>query len=135
MSYRNPLEVFHFDKPFLEAKAIRAQATVVWAKVVKLPQGTSGWRIHNRGGFTILYGYQEAPTKWEELQAGVADSKGFVPREIWAANFEVIPGRNVDVYVEYWVPEKEEDRKKGEGGVLEQLRGAFQVFKNLWGGG
>ena len=135
MSYRNPLEVFHYDKPFLEAKTIRARTTVIWTKMVKLPQGTAGWRIHNRGGYTILYGYQESPSNWEELEAGVADSKGYVPREIWAANMEILPGRDVDVYVEYWVPENEKDRKKEEKGVLEQLRGAFQIFKKLWGGG
>lgn len=134
MSYRNPLEVFHYDKPFLEAKEIRSQATQRWMKVVSLPEGTAGWRIHNRGGFTVLYGYQESPSKWEELEAGVADSKGYVPREIWAANMEIIPDRNVDVYVEYWVPEKESERAKGEVGVLAQLRDAFQVFKTLWRG-
>ena len=135
MSYRNPLEVFHFDKPFLEQKEVRGRAVVTWVKAVRLPTGTLGWRIHNRGAYDIRYAYQDEPIKWEVLEADVADSKSYIPRELWLANDDLNIGNNSLVYIEYWVAESEEERKKGEKGIYKQLRVAFKVFRNLWRGG
>lgn len=132
MSYRNPLEVFHFDKPFLEQKDVRGALVVTWVKGVKLPQGTLGWRIHNRGAFDIRYAYQDNPIKWEVLEADVADSKSYIPRHIWLANDSLIVGNNSLVYIEYWVAETEGERKDGESGIYQQLLNAFEVFKRHW---
>lgn len=134
MSYRNPLEVFHYDKPFLEQKDVRGALAVAWVKAVKLPQGTLGWRIHNRGVYDIRYAYQQDPIKWEVLEADVADSKSYIPRELWLANEELIVGNNSEVYIEYWVAEIEGERKMGEKGIYEQLRQGFTAFRHLWSG-
>ena len=131
MSWRNPVDVWHYDKPKLDLHEVLAQPTVTWQKVVDFPQFVSGFRVHNRGGFNIYYGYQKSPTNFEELQAGVADFKSFCPRELWLANVEVIAGRDVDVYIEYWRPETEADRPKDELGIRDQLKLAFQVFAEL----
>ena len=133
MSWRNPLEVWHYDKPKLDLHQVKADVRgVKWAKVLDFPQFVSGFRIHNRGGFDIYYAYQNSPSKFEELQAGVADFKSFCPRELWLANVEIIAGRDVDVYIEYWIPETEKDRAKSEVGIREQLTMAFGVFKQLF---
>jgi len=129
MSYRNPIEIFYYDKPFLETRVIKAQATKKWVKVCSLPPLTAGFRIHNRGDYTISYGYQESPDKWEELEAGVADYKTYCPRYIFASNTETTVGRDVDVYVEWWIPETEKERLKNEPNLKDQLKRAFDIFR------
>ena len=135
MSYRNPLEVFHYDKPFIESKTIRAVAAITWVKFRALPEGCGGWRIHNRGGFDVRYAYQNDPSQWEILEAGVADFKGFIPREVWVANDEIVAGRDVIVYLEFWIPESEKERKSSEKNIYQQLSDAFKHFRRLWKGG
>ncbi len=129
MTYRNPIEVFYYDKPYLETRTLRATTTRQWVRLVNLPPLAAGFRIHNRGTYTIAYAYQDNPSKWEELEAGVADFKTFCPRAIWASNNETTAGRDVPVYVEYWVPEAEKDRQKNEPGIREQLKRAFEIFR------
>jgi len=100
-------EVWHYDKPKVDKHQVKAEASTKWYKVADFPKYMMGFRLHNRGAFTILYGYQKQPTTYEELEAGVADFKSFAPRELWLANLETTAGRDVDVYVEYWRPEDE----------------------------
>jgi len=134
MVYRNPLEVFHYDKPYIQMRNIRANVNgPVWVKLVDLPQYTVVWRVHNRGAFTVRYAYQRDASTWEELEAGVADSKDVVPRQLWIANEEIVAGRNVDVYAEYWVSENEKDRKANEHGIGMQLGRAFKLLRQFWG--
>jgi hypothetical protein len=129
MSYRNPIEVFYYDKPFLEVRTIESQTSRKWVRVVQFPPLTAGFRIHNRGDYTISYAYQDSPNKWEELEAGVADFKTFCPRELWCSNEETVGGRDVDVYVEWWVPESEDEREDNEPTIRDQLKKAFYIFR------
>jgi len=136
MVYRNPLEVFHYDKPYIQMRTIKSTANGnnVWVKLVDLPMYTVVWRVHNRGAFTVRYAYQRDASTFEELQAGVADSKDVVPRQLWVANEESgVLGRDVDVYCEYWVSEDEKDRKPKEPGIGVQLSRAFKVLRKFWG--
>ena len=135
MSYRNPLDVFHYDKPYLESKTVIARGTNVWSKFRALPERCAGWRIHNRGGFDIRYAYQDSPSTWEILAAGVADFKSFIPREVWVANEEIVAGRDVDVYLEYWKPEREDERIGSEKTVYQQLREAYKIYRRFLKGG
>lgn len=134
MSFRNPLDVFHYDQVSIQTKNVVARDTVVWSKLADLPEFTIGWRIHNRGEFDIRYGYQKEPTSFEILDAGVADSKSYIPRELWVANTETETDRDSLVMAEYWVPEREDDRKDGESTGANQLRIVLAFIRRLWGG-
>ena len=107
MSYRNMFEVWHYDKPKVDKHTVKAEASSKWYKVVDFPKYSMGFRIHNRGAFTVYYAYQKSPTAFEELEAGVADFKSFCPKELFLANKETTTGRDVPVYVEYWTPDDE----------------------------
>jgi len=132
MSYRNPLEIFHFDKVVLEKKTVKADTRgPQWELALNFPQGTNSWRIHNRGGFTIQYGYQKNPIKWEELEAGVTDDLDNVPRELYVANKETVAGRDVDVFIEYWRPETEDERQEQEASSADQLQPFFDLLHNF----
>jgi len=140
MSYRNPLSVFSYDKPVKTTRPVKAVSNVVWEKAVSLPFGTTNWLLRNQGNYPIYYAVEgsemKKPTHFETLDPDVTVTEDNIPRHIYVANKETTSGHDTSIYLEYWVPEEEKDRKKGEAGVMAQIRNSIgllkEAFPGLW---
>ena len=136
MTWRTPLDYFCYDK--IDKININVQASVnVQARMLKkMPHGAISWTLRNTGPYPIFYALENGTKKnftyFETLDPDVTIVQDTIPRYIYYANVERVPGNDTSLYFEVTVPEDEDDRLKGEESAFHQLRVTLGILANMF---